>query len=158
MSNINLKGNEGQNKDCPCFQYIQDSPPYIPFSAQDLLAQAAFLAQLSAAPSSSAASSSTSPSSTPTATGALTCSTNSVASVPAEMIETTGNVTPNQLLYTLRQILCTNACGEPAGIPAGVAWSTGTKTTGDCEISVSIAGEIEAVSSGIFLVQDVWPH
>lgn len=154
FSDINLQGSEGQNKDCPCFQYIQDSPPYAPFSLQELADQQALLAQLVAAPSvSTTSSASSSPAST--ATGALTCSENSVASVPAQMIETTGNVTPNQLLYTLRQVLCTNACNEPAGIPTGVAWSTGTKTAGDCELSVAVAGGIEAVS---FMVCSMETH
>ena len=71
--------------------------------------QQAFLAHLVDVTTSSAASStsSTTSSSSPTATGALTCSSNSVSVVPVELIETTGNITPNQLLYTLRQVLCT---------------------------------------------------
>jgi hypothetical protein len=67
------------------------------------------------------------------------------------MVETTGDVTPNQLLYTLRQVLCTNQCGEPAGVPSGVAWTTGSKTPGDCELSIAVSGGIEAVSATLTL-------
>ena len=61
------------------------------------------------------------------------------------MMETTGDVTPNQLLYTLRQVICSNTCEQPAGLPDGITWSTGSKTTGDCEVSVATVGGIEAV-------------
>ena len=70
----------------------------------------------------------------------------SVSAVPTEMLETSGSVTPNELLYTLRQVLCTNSCGEPAGLPEEVAWSTGSKTNGDCGLSVAVADGMEAVS------------
>ena len=146
-----VQGNEGQNKDCPCFQYIDDSLPYQPFSDQDLANQQAFLAQLVDLTTSVATS--TTSSSAPTSTGALTCSSNSVNFIPAKIIETSGDVTPNQLLYTLRQVLCTNGCGEPADVPSGVAWSMGSKTAGDCELAVSVAENVEAVSQIKALVQ-----
>jgi hypothetical protein len=62
------------------------------------------------------------------------------------MIWSDGSKTPNQVLYTLREVICTNSCEMPAGLPAGVAWKTGSKTTGDCEIAIAIEGDIEAVS------------
>jgi hypothetical protein len=78
------------------------------------------------------------------------------------MVEVGGNITPNQLLYTLRQVICTNACNEPANLPDYVSWTTGTKTTGDCEVTVAIQGGIEAVlnldslSQNMCLIFEQW--
>lgn len=76
----------------------------------------------------------------------LTCADASVHSVPAQMIGASGTMSPHQLLYSLRQVLCTKECGKPDNLPDGVAWSTGSKTPGDCEVSVAIQGDVEAVS------------
>jgi len=76
----------------------------------------------------------------------LKCADASVHSVPAQMVAASGTLTPHQLLYSIRQVLCTKECGKPDNLPDGVAWSTGSKTFGDCEISVAIQGNVEAVS------------
>ncbi|KAG4433054.1 hypothetical protein IFR05_011448 [Cadophora sp. M221] len=133
-------GDESENKGCACQQLTEDSPPYTPFSTLELAEQRIYLALLGI--SSSPTSTTTSP--VPEATGTLTCSGNTVDAVPASMVETDGDVTPNQLLYTLREVLCNNQCGEPVGIPSGVAWTTGSKTPGDCEISIAVSTGIEA--------------
>lgn len=74
----------------------------------------------------------------------LKCADASVHSVPAQMVGASGTMSPHQLLYSIREVLCTKACGRPNNLPDGVAWSTGSKTAGDCEISVAIQGNVEA--------------
>jgi hypothetical protein len=135
------QGANNENKDCTCFQFEPELEPYAPFSDQQLLEQEAFLNSIFAAPATPTSSAS------PTqGSGQLTCSKNSASQVPKEMIWSDGSKTPNQVLYTLREVICTNSCEMPAGLPAGVAWKTGSKTTGDCEIAIAIEGDIEAVS------------
>ncbi|KAF1998956.1 hypothetical protein P154DRAFT_523583 [Amniculicola lignicola CBS 123094] len=128
---------EGKNKDCPCFQYRDHSHPYAPFTDEELAGQQAFLGQLLVPTTSSVAPA-------PTETGKLTCSGGTVSSVPEQMIGASSNLSPNQVLYSLRQVICTNSCAKPDGLPDGVSWSTGSKTAGDCEVSVAIVGGIEA--------------
>lgn len=75
----------------------------------------------------------------------MTCNSNSATSVPADMIARTGTLKPNELLYTLRQVLCTNKCEKPEGLPDGVGWAKGQKGTDDCEVAIAITGGVEAV-------------
>ncbi|KAL8693852.1 MAG: hypothetical protein Q9218_001408 [Villophora microphyllina] len=133
-------GENGLNKGCPCFQYSEDSAPYQPFTDQELQDQQTILAELAELKDDGSSPNKT----TDHAKGTLTCSANSVAAIPPKFKETTGDVMPNQLLYTLRQVICTNTCDKPADLPNGVSASTGSKTTGDCEVSVTIVGGIEA--------------
>ncbi|KAL8710936.1 MAG: hypothetical protein Q9220_004535 [cf. Caloplaca sp. 1 TL-2023] len=139
-----VEGENELNKGCACFQYAEETGPYQPFTLQELQDQQAFLAELNKGGSSPPNDTTEAPK------GALTCSFNSVSAVPTSFKETTGDVKPNQLLYTLRQVICTNSCGQPAGLPNGVSAAIGSKTVGDCEVTIPIAGGIEAVSPNPF--------
>lgn len=60
-------------------------------------------------------------------------------------VDAAGSITSSQLLYAIAQVLCNNRCGKPEGLPDGVGWTVGSNSVGDCEISVAVAGGVEAV-------------
>ncbi|KAI9772214.1 MAG: hypothetical protein M1840_000963 [Geoglossum simile] len=126
-------GPNGKWKDCPCFNPLRAPRPNELFSEQELIDQDVFIDAL---PSKSGDTGQ--PAATPT------CWPNNVKSVPSQVVETNGNVDPNTLLYTLRQVICSNSCDKPANLPDGVAWASGSKTTGDCELAVAMPDNVEA--------------
>ncbi|KAI9775690.1 MAG: hypothetical protein M1839_000957 [Geoglossum umbratile] len=128
-------GENGKWKDCTCFNPVLRAPhPNRAFSPQEILAQDAFIKALPSKTGNQPDKPAVSP----------TCLANSAPSVPGQVVETNGNIDPNTLLYTLRQVICSNECGEPANVPSGVAWTKGSKTTGDCEISIAMPNDVEA--------------
>jgi len=71
-----------------------------------------------------------------------TCSNNSASGVPSELVTNSGNATPNQLLYSMREVLCNNQCVAPTGIPDAAMAAT---PDGDgCEIAIAIPDNVEA--------------
>lgn len=53
----------------------------------------------------------------------------------------------NDLLYSLRQVLCSNQCTYPPNVPAGDAYvypqAGSSSTQGECELSIGLQGGIE---------------
>lgn len=66
-----------------------------------------------------------------------------LGSIPQNLSTTDGQVSPNSLLYRIRQMVCNSTCSNPQGIPSNdVAISQ--SNTDYCEISVGVTNTLEA--------------
>jgi hypothetical protein len=76
----------------------------------------------------------------------LACYGSNSPPVPGKVITPSSIVDPDNLLYQMRSVLCSNNCGVPAGIGSehGAIWSQNVASGTYCEIAVGIEGGIEA--------------
>ena len=66
-----------------------------------------------------------------------------LGSIPQNLTTTDGQVSPNSLLYRIRQMVCNSNCSIPEGIPSSdVAISQ--SSTDYCDISVGVTNTLEA--------------
>jgi hypothetical protein len=82
------------------------------------------------------------PTFTPSPIESPACQNNAASGVPPKLSAQNAVITPRDLLYRLRQVICTNTCGNPDGIPAidVKTYSSGT----DCEVAVALPNNVEA--------------
>lgn len=73
-----------------------------------------------------------------------TCSANSASSVPQKIKATDKDISPNELMYRLRQAMCTNGCDLPEGIPSNVFGKFQDDAKNECELAVALPNDVEA--------------
>lgn len=61
--------------------------------------------------------------------------------IPQDLSMTDGQVSPNSLLYRIRQMICNGTCSVPQGVPSN---DVAIAQNGYCEISIGVTNTLEA--------------
>ncbi|KAI9766649.1 MAG: hypothetical protein M1839_004789, partial [Geoglossum umbratile] len=72
------------------------------------------------------------------------CGSNHLNPIPNTLAVAGGVISPKQLLYRMRQMICNGTCSSPEGVPPAVVAIAQNDAKESCEISVGISKDAEA--------------